>query len=325
MTKTNLACLLGFLLLACPFGAAKAEKQMEIRKRTYIYKKVGNLEIKADVYRADDDRIRPVVVWIHGGALIMGHREGISNRLKDEMLKAGAIVVSIDYRLAPETQLPGIIADLEDALRWVNDKGPELFHADPKRVAVAGGSAGGYLTLTAGFRAQPRPVALVAFWGYGDLVGPWYSEPSLHPRHNTMKVLRDQAYSQVNGPPIADARDRKGDGGMFYHFCRQTGSWPKAISGWDPLKEPQKFAPYMALKNVTRDYPPTFLIHGENDTDVPHEQSVLMAAELKRHGVKHRLISIPKAEHGLEGGDRQQIDDAYRDAFAFLREHLDRK
>jgi dipeptidyl aminopeptidase/acylaminoacyl peptidase len=81
----------------------------------------------------------------------------------------------------------------------------------------------------------------------------------------------------------------------------------------------------MPLKNVTREYPPTFLIHGEIDTDVPFEQSLLMAAELKRHGVKHRLVRIAQGEHGLEGGSHKEIDDAYSAAFAFIREHLDRK
>lgn len=299
--------------------------QAEIQKRTHTYKQVGQLEIKADVYRENDDSVRPVVVWLHGGALINGHREGISQRLKDAMLQAGYVLVSLDYRLAPETPLPQIIADVEDGMRWVHDRGPELFHGDADRVAVTGGSAGGYLTLTAGFRAKPRPVALVAFWGYGDLVGPWYSQPSPHPRHNAMKVSREKAEQQVTGGPVADSRDRKGDGGAFYLYCRQAGAWPKAVSGWDPHLEPEKFAPYMPIKNVTKDYPPTFLIHGETDTDVPHEQSVMMAAELKRHGVTHRLVSLPNAEHGLEGGDKTQIDDAYRDAFAFLRKHLDRK
>ena len=209
-----------------------------------------------------DARKRPVVVWIHGGALINGNREGISQRLKDATLKAGHVLVSIDYRLAPETQLPGIIADVEDALKWVHDEGPKLFHADPDRVAVVGGSAGGYLTLAAGYRARPRPVALVAFWGYGDLVGPWYSRPSPHPRHNKPKVSREKALEQVRGAPIADARDRKGDGRAFYLYCRQTGAWPKAVTGWDPDKEADKFAPFMPLKNVTRDYPPTLLVHG---------------------------------------------------------------
>lgn len=300
----------------------------EPSKITHTFKRVGELEIKADVYQpeqAKGDGKRPVVVWIHGGALINGHRESVPKWLLDGSLAKGWNVVSIDYRLAPETQLPEIIADLEDAFRWIQDKGPELFHADPARIAVAGGSAGGYMTLTSGFRAKPRPVALVSLWGYGDLVGPWYSEPSAHPRHQTSKLSREEAFKQVSGPPISDARERKGDGGAFYQYCRQTGTWPKAVSGWDPHQEPEKFYPFMALKNVTADYPPTLLIHGDQDTDVPYEQSTLMAAELKKQGVEHRLITVKNAEHGLAGGDQEAIDAAYVAAMEFLARHLDGK
>jgi acetyl esterase/lipase len=294
----------------------------ETKKTTYTYKKVGDLEIKADVYRSDDDQKQPVLVWIHGGALIMGNREGIDRRFKNEFAGNGCILVSIDYRLAPETQLPEIIADIEDAFRWVREKGPELFHADPERIAVAGGSAGGYLTLTAGFRVKPRPVALVPLFGYGSLVADWYAKPSPYPRHNPRKVEREEAYSGVSGKAISDDRERKGKGGDFYLYCRQQGLWPKGVSGWDPLASPEKFYPYMPIKNVTPDYPPTFLIHGDKDTDVPHDESVLMAAELKKNNVEHRFVSIPNGEHGFGGADKQIIEDAYRDAFAFIRAHL---
>jgi len=67
------------------------------------------------------------------------------------------------------------------------------------------------------------------------------------------------------------------------------------------------------------------LIHGEKDTDVPYEQSVMMAAELKKHGVEHRLISVPEGEHGLPGVDRGVIDGIYRDVRAFLHEHFETK
>lgn len=307
------------LLLIPAFAAAKESKT------THVYKTVKKLEIKADVYREDDEKKRPVVVWIHGGALIMGHREAVPKRLKDDALAAGHVFVSIDYRLAPETQLPGVVEDVEDAMKWVSEKGPKLFGANAERIAVAGGSAGGYLALTAGFRAKPRPVAVLSYWGYGDLIGDWYSKPSKHARHNKVKLTREEAYKQVGDVAIADARERKGDGGKFYNYCRQTGEWPKAVSGWDPHKEAKKFEPFMPVKNVTRDYPPTLLIHGEADTDVPHEQSEMMARELKRNGVAHRLISVAKAEHGLAGGDKAEIEKSNRDAIAFLREHLDRK
>jgi len=295
------------------------------KPQTHVYKTVGNLPIKADVYRPDDGVVRPVVVWIHGGALINGHREQIPGLLKDPLLAAGCILVSIDYRLAPETKLPGIIEDLEDAFRWIRQQGPRLFNADPDRVAVVGGSAGGYLTLTAGFRARPRPVALVALWGYGDLVGPWYSTPSPHPAHHRLKPSREEAYQQAAGPPIADARDRKGNGGAFYQFCRQQGLWPQAVSGWDPHTEAEKFFPYMPVKNVTADFPPTLLVHGEEDTDVPCAQSEMMAAALRANNVEHRLITYPKAEHGLADVQPAKVEEAYAAAVAFLRAHLERQ
>ena len=53
------------------------------------------------------------------------------------------MVVSIDYRLAPETKLPAIVEDVQDACRWVRERGPKLFRIAPERLAVMGGSAGG--------------------------------------------------------------------------------------------------------------------------------------------------------------------------------------
>ena len=300
--------------------ATSCSAQQDSKPMTFTYKKVGDLEIKADVYRPDDDKPRPVIVWIHGGALIMGHREQVSSVIKKIADDEGYVLVSLDYRLAPETQLPEIISDLEDAFTWIHEQGPKLFHADTKHVIVAGGSAGGYLTLTAGFRASPRPTALVAFWGYGDLVGDWYSKPSPHARHKT-DATKEEAFQQVAGPPISDSRDRQGNGGTFYQYCRKSGTWPTAVSSWDPASEAEKFFPYMAVKNVTPDYPPTLLIHGTVDTDVPYEQSVMMAAEFKKHGVAHELISIEGGEHGLGGGDPKAIEAAYEKVRQFIKEY----
>lgn len=290
--------------------------------RTYTYKTVGDLAIQADVYRAEGVAPRPVVVWIHGGALITGHREGIDERVKRGLLDAGYALVSIDYRLAPETKLPAIMEDVEDAFRWVRGEGPGLFGADASRIGVVGGSAGGYLTLATGCRVRPRPAALVAFYGYGDLIGDWYSRPSPHPCHHRVRVTEEAAREQVSGPPVSDARERQGDGGAFYQFCRQHGLWPREVSGWDPHAEAERFFLFMPVKNVTPEYPPTLLIHGTADTDVPYEQSVAMARELERRGVEHALITIEGGEHGLQGGDAGRIDAAYAAAFRFLDRHV---
>ncbi|GDY18988.1 hypothetical protein LBMAG56_03330 [Verrucomicrobiota bacterium] len=321
--KTPLLAALSLLMLSPSITPSRAADAPE--KQTVIYKQAGPLAIKADVYAYADTKVRPVVVWLHGGALINGHRESVSQRVRNFALTNGYVLVSFDYRLAPETKLPGIIEDLEDAFRWLRREGPARFHTDPDRVAVTGGSAGGYLTLVTGHRVEPRPRVLLAFWGYGDLVGDWYSTPSPHPRHNQKKFTADEALRQVAGPPVSDARERTGDGGIFYNFCRQTGAWPKSVTTWDPHREPEKFFPYMPLKNVRAGFPPTVLIHGTADTDVPFEQSQLMVKEFERQKIPFQFHPIPRGEHGLGGGDPAVIEEAHRQAFAFVKQQLERQ
>jgi acetyl esterase/lipase len=289
-------------------------------KQTYVYKVAGDCNIQADVYRAPGNDIRPVILWIHGGALIMGSRGNLHSEELERYLNAGYTVVSIDYRLAPETKLSGIIEDLRDAHRWVREKGASLFRADPDRIAVIGHSAGGYLTLMAGFCLKPRPKALVAFYGYGDIAGEWYSRPD--PFYSRQPaVSRDAAYHAVGGAPIAESSGGNRD--AFYLYCRQHGLWPKEVAGHDPDREPKSFDPFCPIRNVSKDYPPALLLHGDKDTDVPYQQSVLMARELERNGVEHELITLPGLGHGF---DRDAADPAVRRAFdrvmSFLEKHL---
>jgi len=311
------------VLISLCFGSDVAHAQTaktKTVKKTFTYKTVGDLDIKLDLHRPDDDKIRPVAVSIHGGALMNGGRGGMG-RTQRELLKEGYCVVSIDYRLAPETKLPEIIADVEDAFRWIHANGRGKLKGDTSNLVVLGGSAGGHLTLSTGFLIKPRPAVLIAFWGYGDLVGPWYSEPSPHPRHQGKKMSAAEAAKIEAGPPIANAADRKGDGGAYYQRCRQLGIWPNKVSEFDPKTEPEKFYPYMAVKNVDKNYPPTLMIHGTLDTDVPYEQSVMMAAEFKKHGVPYKLISVQNGEHGLGGADKNEIEAAYQQVLPFIKKH----
>lgn len=291
----------------------------EITVETFTYKKVGDLEIKLDVHRADDDVVRPLAVWIHGGALINGGRQGIGPGR--QLLDAGFVVCSIDYRLAPETKLPEIISDIEDAFKWIRANGNEKFNADVSKIAVLGGSAGGHLTFSSGFRVDPPPTVLIAYWGYGDLIGPWLSEPSPHPRHQS-KTLTDAEMKAIEaGTPVANSKDREGDGGAYYQTCRTKGIWPEKVSGFDET-DTKSFEPFMAAKNVTPDYPPTLMIHGTEDTDVPHEQSLIMKREFEKHGVDHVLISVEGGEHGLGGAKREDIDAARAAMLPFVEKFM---
>jgi acetyl esterase/lipase len=292
----------------------------EVSRRTLTYKTVGGCQIKADIFGATPGENGPTAVWIHGGALIMGDRRGIDRRLLPELIKAGYVVVSIDYRLAPETKLPEILDDVCDAFTWIRAQGPRTFGARSDRIVVLGGSAGGYLTLMSGFLIDPRPAALVSFWGYGDIAGAWYSQPDAFYRRQP-PVSEAEARAAVGRDAMAEppANNRRS---RFYLFCRQNGLWPKEVAGHDPLTEPKAFNRFCPVRQISETYPPTLLIHGTEDTDVPHEQSVLMDRELSRHGVSHELISVTGAGHGLSGARKADLDHVYRRVMAFLQQHV---
>jgi acetyl esterase/lipase len=195
--------------------------------KTYVFKEVDGVKVELDVHRPETADVQPVVVWIHGGALLMGNRKGVPKNLLDLCRAEGYALVSIDYHLAPQVKVPQIIEDPKDAFAWIREKGAELADLDPKKLVVAGGSAGGYLSLTTGVVVEPRPAALVAYWGYGDVDGDWYTKPSEHyrkavPIYSREEALRGLAEGVVTGPADkaqGEARQR------YYHFtCARTGS-----------------------------------------------------------------------------------------------------
>ena len=293
-------------------------------KNTYTYKTVGELKIELDVHRGEGKGLRPGIFYIHGGALIGGNRGSIHPKQLARYLEAGFKVVSIDYRLAPETKLPEILADVEDAWRWVQKNGRKRAGIDPKRVAVVGHSAGGYLTLTTGYRVKPLPRALVSFYGYGDLIADWYSKPD--PFYSSKPPVPEQeARDAVGVRPVADV---PGSNKRFryYLFLRQRGWWPKEVSGVDPALHPEAFRPWCPASNVTGKFPPTMLLHGDKDTDVPVAQSDQMAALLKQHGVECEYVRVAGAGHGFDGKMNDAATRAlFERAVEFLRVRLGAK
>jgi acetyl esterase/lipase len=290
-------------------------------KRTYSYKSAGGCSIQADVYRPEGEGACPAILWIHGGALILGHRGDLRSEQLSRYLEAGFAVVSIDYRLAPETKLATILEDVRDGHNWLREKGPELFRIDPDRIAVVGHSAGGYLTLTCGYRLRHRPRALVAFYGYGDIAGPWYSEPDPFYLRQPA-VSKEEALGAVGTATVCEA-PRPNRRGRFYLYCRQQGVWPKEVTGYDPHAQPAAFDRFCPDRNVSTEFPPTLLLHGDNDTDVPFSLSEKMAGELARHRVEHRLIRIPGGTHGFDTAMTEpRVSQAFDTVIAFLRRHL---
>jgi dipeptidyl aminopeptidase/acylaminoacyl peptidase len=108
----------------------------------------------------------------------------------------------------------------------------------------------------------------------------------------------------------------------FYLYCRQQGLWPLEVAGRDPRADPKWFDPYCPLRNVSAKHPATMLVHGQEDTDVPHQQSSLMAQELRRAGVENEFISLPGVGHSLDGAGLPAVADTYVRVADFLQRHV---
>ncbi len=102
---------------------------------TYAYKRIDGHEIGIDFHGAISDRPLPAVVFIHGGGLVMGSRRQLLPIHVRKLNEAGFHVVSIDYRLAPESKLPEIVEDIKDAWAWLLQHGAEA-GIDCDRISV---------------------------------------------------------------------------------------------------------------------------------------------------------------------------------------------
>ncbi len=194
------------------------------------------------VPRANPPEGAPVLVFIHGGAWILGDKREQGIPLMHELVSRGWICASINYRLSPRATWPAHIVDCKRAVAWVREHIAE-YGGDPGFVAVSGGSAGGQLcslvALTPGAPEwQPgfedldtRVDACVPFYGVYDVTG----APD-----------RSGAY----GPGLADLLGRR-------------------VMKVAPADDPGTFARASPDQRVTAGAPPMFVLHGVNDTLVP--------------------------------------------------------
>jgi len=289
-------------------------------KRTFVYKKTDQIDLRIDVYGADEET-KPGVFYIHGGGFLLGSRTMIGQEYLKSLLDTGFVVTSIDYRLAPETKVPVQVEDLCDAWKWVISEGPRLFNIDPDRLAVSGSSAGGHYSLVAGYRFDPRPKAIAALCACTDIDGPWCTLPY---DCGVGPVSKEEALATVGTDEIACPPDDS-DRVLFYYHTRQNGTWMNEMVGHDPKTAHDIYDPLCPIRNVDENFPPTILIHGGADEAVPVKQAKDMAKELAKAGVEHELFIIPSAPHAFETEDwvmNPDVIESRRRTVEFLKKRI---
>ena len=122
----------------------------------------GAQPIPIRVYWPEAGKDLPAVVYYHGGGWVFGSLDGVDRSCRALANASGCVIISVDYRLAPEYKFPAAVDDADAALRYVAEHAEE-FDIDPNRIAVGGDSAGGNLAATVCLVARDRGGPKIAF------------------------------------------------------------------------------------------------------------------------------------------------------------------
>lgn len=160
---------------------------------------------KLDIYYPTDKKDCPVVVWYHGGGL-----EGGNKHLPNELVNAGYVVVSPNYRLLPKCTIDECVDDAAAALAWTFNN-IEAYNGSAKKIVVSGHSAGGYLTDLLGLdktwlaKYELDPDSIVALFPFSGQCITHYNvrrEQGIKPLDPTIDKYAPLAHLRADAPPI---------------------------------------------------------------------------------------------------------------------------
>ncbi|MGI9324707.1 MAG: alpha/beta hydrolase fold domain-containing protein [Pseudomonadales bacterium] len=257
-----------------------------ILKEDVVFGTGGGSDLHCDVF-IPPDTTAPArgLLLVHGGAWVVGDKSQL--RGYGFLLgREGTVCVASEYRLAKNSQWPAQIHDVKAAIRWMRANADEL-GIDPERIAVCGASSGAHLALMAA--------------GSGD-------RPELEGSGgNAAASSRVAAAVSFYGPTELEP-----GGEMLKDSVAQ-------LLGTDP--GPEVFKQASPVTYVTAGYPPTMLMHSNQDELVPREQSVAFAEALNRLGVPVELHLFDNVPHMFDGSKRLGRQAAYM-VNSFLQRYL---
>ena len=216
-------------------------------------------------------RRRPsgALLWIHGGGMVLGRPEQANSWCSALALELGIVVVSVDYRLAPEQPFPDGLTDCYTALTWLHEQAADL-GVDADRIAVGGDSAGGGLGAALCQLTRDRGGPAICF----QLLN--------YPMLDDRTVLRT---------------DHQGRGEFIWTPASNRFGWTAYLGhALAPADAPRHAAP--ARMADLAGLPPAWI--GVGDLDLFHEEDVDYATRLEAAGVPCELHVEPGMYHGAD-------------------------
>lgn len=232
-------------------------------------------------YHVDSVRIKtklPVIVWTHGGGLISGDKEQVSNYCKI-IANRGYLVISIDYTVAPKAKYPTPIQQLNRALAYIS-LNPDTLHADTSFIVLAGDSGGSMISAAAA-NVISSPV-------YASITK---VNPGLNPNQLKGLLLYCGIYEI----------DNLETEGSFSSFLK-TVQW--AYFGEKDISQNQYAKSASITKFLTTSFPPSFISAGNSDPLL--NQSKLLASKLSALKVPIDTLFYPE-NHKPELGHEYQF------------------
>ena len=232
----------------------------------------------------------PAILHMHGGGYVFGTPDGDTAKHLDMAAELGCVIVSVDYRLAPETLHPGPVEDCYAALKWLHDNASAL-GVDRERIAVSGDSAGGGLAAALALLARDRGEVKIVF------------------QHLMYPMLDDRTGGRVSTNPYS--------GEFLWTGSHNLFGWMSLLGG---AAGSDGVSPYAAAARAQdlSGLPPTYISVGALDLFL--EENSDYACRLMRAGVAVEFHVYPGAYHGFDFVPGAAVADrARRDSLFSLR------
>jgi acetyl esterase/lipase len=249
-------------------------------------------------------------IYLHGSAFYFLDKDFATRPFFTHLAAQGHVIMDVAYRLAPETDMMGMVNDVKRAIVWMKENA-ERYRVDPNRVVVGGGSAGGHLALLAAYTANdpqftPKELegkdistsAVISIYGSSDMETLYFHTN----QHLTTRSIPGRPKKTV--PTKMPGWIIKKMGKEYYRLGMNKGFENAGtlahLLGGHPDECPGTYALFSAFTHVHPHCPPTLLIHGEDDIMAPVKSTRFLRTRLMQEKVPTIMHILPQTDHAFD-------------------------